>query len=181
MKPAVMIALSLVVLAGALARAENVRLGNEAVETANIGERGPQNATAGSGTGRAPFAVTSRSQDHGQHAPWRSAQREPQGMRFEVFIRLKQGMTEAELVQRAGPPDYEAVEGTDTSAQALLQDSVVVDPATGNAVPQKNVIRSERTEVVKSWYYLPTVSDPYTTHVTLIGGRIARLERTKKF
>jgi outer membrane lipoprotein carrier protein len=40
------------------------------------------------------------------------AQGEARGMKFEVYIRLKQGMSEAELLQRAGPPDYESTEGT---------------------------------------------------------------------
>lgn len=111
----------------------------------------------------------------------RVAQNEPRGMRFDVYIRLKQGMTEAELLQRAGPPDYESTDGTDTSTRAIVQDSVVIDPATGNPVPQRDVIRSERTEIVKSWYYLPTLTDPFTTRVLLTGGRIANIERTKKF
>jgi hypothetical protein len=109
------------------------------------------------------------------------AQGEARGMKFEVYIRLKQGMSEAELLQRAGPPDYESTEGTDTRAQAIVQESVLTDPLTGDAVPQRSVVRSERTEVVKSWYYLPTAVDPFTTRVTLIGGRIANIERTKEF
>jgi hypothetical protein len=32
------------------------------------------------------------------------------GMEFDVFIRLQRGMTEAELLQRAGVPDRESVE-----------------------------------------------------------------------
>lgn len=111
----------------------------------------------------------------------RIAQNEPRGMAFEVYIRLKTGMTEAELLERAGPPDYESVEGTTTRSQAIVRDSVVADPATGQAVPQKNVTKSQSTEVVKSWYYLPTIADPFTTHITLVGGRIADIERTKKF
>lgn len=111
----------------------------------------------------------------------RIAQNEPRGMRFDVYIRLKQGMSEAELLQRAGAPDYESIEGTDSRTQAIVQDGTVIDSPTGNRVPQKSVIRSERTAIVKSWYYLPTTTDPFTTHVTLIGGRIAEIERTKKF
>jgi hypothetical protein len=112
---------------------------------------------------------------------WRLAQAESRGMEFAVFIRLKPGMTEAELLQRAGPPDYESTEGTDTRARTVIEESAVIDPVTGNIVPQTNVVRSERTEIVKSWYYLPTTADPFTTRVTLTGGRIATIERTKKF
>jgi len=72
------------------------------------------------------------------------------GMEFDVFIRLQSGMTEGELLLRAGRPDYEGLEN-------LWHD------------------------IVKSYYYFPTVANPYTTVVTLRGGRIANLERIKKF
>jgi len=38
-----------------------------------------------------------------------------------------------------------------------------------------------RHEVVKSFYYYPTATDPFTTVVTVRGGRIDNLERTKKY
>jgi Domain of unknown function (DUF4124) len=72
------------------------------------------------------------------------------GMDFDVYIRLQRGMTEGELLLRAGKPDYETV------------DNFVGD-------------------IVRSVYYLPTISNPYTTMVTIRGGRIAELERTRKF
>ena len=72
------------------------------------------------------------------------------GMDFDVFIRLQAGMTEGELLLRAGSPDYEGVENV-------------------------------RHDIVKSFYYFPTLANPYTTVVTLRGGRIANLERIKKF
>ena len=72
------------------------------------------------------------------------------GMEFDVFIRLQSGMTEGELLLRAGRPDHEGLENF-------------------------------RHDIVKSYYYFPTVANPYTTVVTLRGGRIANLERIKKF
>jgi len=72
------------------------------------------------------------------------------GMDFDVFIRLQTGMSEGELLLRAGRPDHEGVENF-------------------------------RHDVVKSYYYFPTVANPYITVVTLRGGRIANLERTRKF
>lgn len=72
------------------------------------------------------------------------------GMAFDVFIRLERGMTEGELLVRAGPPDHETLE------------SFWDYPA-------------------KTYYYYPTLSDPYTTVVRLHGGRISHLERIKKF
>ena len=72
------------------------------------------------------------------------------GMDFAVFIRLQSGMSEGELLLRAGRPDHEGMENF-------------------------------RNDIVKSYYYFPTVANPYTTVVTLRGGRIANLERIKKF
>jgi hypothetical protein len=71
------------------------------------------------------------------------------GMDFDVFIRLQRGMTEGELLVRAGRPDHESVDN--------LQDY-------------------DRT-----LYYFPTVANPFTTVVKLRSGRIAHLERVKKF
>jgi len=71
------------------------------------------------------------------------------GMGFDTFIRLQRGMTEGELLVRAGRPDHETVD---------------------------NLVDYDRT-----LYYFPTVADPYTTVVRLHSGRIASLERIKKF
>lgn len=73
---------------------------------------------------------------------------QPRGMDFDTYIRLNRGMTEGELVLRAGPPDYAAVENL--------------------------------AGIVKSFYYYPTAGDPFLTVVTLRGGRIDQIERTKK-
>jgi hypothetical protein len=40
-----------------------------------------------------------------------AAERAPRGMAFDVYIRLEHGMTEGELVLRAGKPDRQASEG----------------------------------------------------------------------
>jgi len=71
------------------------------------------------------------------------------GMDFDTFIRLQVGMTEGELILRAGKPDHESVENF-------------------------------RNNVVKSLYYYPTAANPYITTVTLSGGTITKLDRTKK-
>ena len=71
------------------------------------------------------------------------------GMAFDTYIRLERGMSEGELLGRAGPPDY-----------ATLDDE---------GYP------------VKTFYYYPTRTEPFTTIVRLRGGRIDTLERTKKF
>ena len=78
------------------------------------------------------------------------AQPAPQvrGMDFDTYIRLNRGMSEGELLLRAGPPDYAAVD--------------------------------DLAGIVKSFYYYPTMSDPFMTVVTLRGGRVDHIERTKK-
>jgi hypothetical protein len=78
------------------------------------------------------------------------AQSEVRGMAFDVFIRLQQGMSEGELLLRAGKPDSQSVENM-------------------------------RNDIVKTYYYFPTASDPWITTIRLQGGRIANLERIKKF
>jgi ketosteroid isomerase-like protein len=85
-----------------------------------------------------------------ENRPGTAARGPVRGMDFDVFIRLERGMTEGELLVRAGPPDHVAVEGF-------------------------------RDDVVKTFYYLPTVANPFTTVVTLRGGRIVQLERIRKF
>jgi hypothetical protein len=72
------------------------------------------------------------------------------GMTFETYVRLQRGMTEGELLQRAGNPDRWTVD-------------------------------NHRSGTVKSYYYLPTLGDPYITVVIVRDGRIDNIERTKKF
>jgi hypothetical protein len=73
--------------------------------------------------------------------------RDVRGMAFDTFIRLQRGMSEGELVRRAGLPDHVTLE--DFGWQA--------------------------------YHYFPTASDPFHTIVTLRGGRIHNLERTRQF
>ena len=72
------------------------------------------------------------------------------GMSFDTFVRLQRGMTEGEVLLRAGVPDHASLDG-------------------------------EGGYLVKTYYYFPTISDPFTTVVTLYGGRIANLQRIRKF
>lgn len=81
--------------------------------------------------------------------PAPSAPPPARGMDFGVYIQIKRGMTEGEVLLRAGAPDHESFEGG-------------------------------RHFVVKSLYYYPTLADPYITVVTLRGGRVASVERTRK-
>ena len=71
------------------------------------------------------------------------------GMEFDTFIRLQAGMTEGELLVRAGRPDYESLDNLG--------------------------------DYDRSYYYFPTVANPYTTVVRLRSGRIVSMDRVKKF
>ena len=46
--------------------------------------------------------------------------------------------------------------------------------------PDQETFEGGRNFVVKSLYYYPTPADPFITVVTLRGGRVAELERTRK-
>ncbi|MEQ1773032.1 MAG: DUF4124 domain-containing protein [Burkholderiales bacterium] len=71
------------------------------------------------------------------------------GMDFSTFIYLQRGMSEGEVLLRAGRPDFESVENF-------------------------------RNNVVKSLYYYPTTANPFITIVTVRGGRVADIDRTRK-
>ena len=71
------------------------------------------------------------------------------GMDFQTFVNLRTGMSEGELMLRAGRPDFESVENF-------------------------------RHDIVKSYYYYPTIGDPFITVVTVRGGVITNIERNRK-
>ncbi len=77
-----------------------------------------------------------------------AAEPQPRGMAFEVYIRLEHGMTEGDLIVRAGKPDHQSWDN----------------------------IR----EGLKSFYYFPTLTNPFMTTVSLRSGRIVNIERTRK-
>jgi hypothetical protein len=98
------------------------------------------------------------------------AQASASGMDFDVYIRLRKGMTVGELLERAGPPDYQTVDGSVGHKEGVVSrrasDSVSV----------------HSTELIaKTFYYFPTAANPFTTVVTTTGGRITNLQRERKF
>jgi hypothetical protein len=46
--------------------------------------------------------------------------------------------------------------------------------------PDHETVENFRHDIVKSYYYYPTVANPFITTVTLRGGRIADIERVRK-
>lgn len=93
-----------------------------------------------------------------------TAPRSNRGMSFDTYIMLRQGMSEGELLQRAGSPDYESADGT-----------------VGTTVRRNRRVETFSNMEFKKFYYYPTASDPFTTVVTLTGGWISDLQRTRQF
>jgi len=82
-----------------------------------------------------------------------SAPKQPRGLDFRDYVRIQRGMSEGELLGIAGPAD-------------LVSDQGFAGP---------NVQRKI------AWTYLPTPADPFTTTITLIGGRVSEIDRQRKF
>jgi hypothetical protein len=82
-----------------------------------------------------------------------AAPKAPRGLDFRDYVRIQRGMSEGELLTIAGEPDF------------------VSDQGFAGAGAQR----------MKSWTYLPTSADPFTTTITLIGGRVSDLDRVRKF
>jgi hypothetical protein len=96
------------------------------------------------------------------------------GMDFGVYIMLRLGMSEGELLQRAGPPDFQTNDGS------VVGKARRIDHRSGNRVRGPGVHTFNNLEL-KRYYYYPTVSNPFTTVLTLTGGMISDLQRTRQF
>ena len=82
-----------------------------------------------------------------------SAPKPPRGLDFRDYVRIQRGMSEGELLGIAGPAD-------------LVSDQGFAGPNLQRKV---------------DWTYLPTPGDPFTTTITLIGGRVSDIDRQRKF
>jgi len=98
---------------------------------------------------------TNRTQDEAQpplaHGRGAREGKRAHGMSFETYRNLQTGMPEGEVLLRAGPPDYH-------SNQFLSSGYLG-----------------------KTWYYYPTVSDPFTTVIQISGGQVFSLDRIRQF
>jgi hypothetical protein len=91
------------------------------------------------------------------------------GLEFRKYISLQQGMTEGELLGIAGEPDLKSDRGVAIAAPTTVQAG-------------RNFSSAAREGLVMTTYtYLPTSADPFTTTITLVGGRISELDRVRKF
>jgi Domain of unknown function (DUF4124) len=93
----------------------------------------------------------------------------PRGMDFRKYLSITRGMSEGEVLGIAGEPDLKADQGVAISA-----------PVT---VPiNRNFSTAARAGLVmKTYTYLPIPGEPYTTTITLVGGRVSEIERVRKF
>lgn len=91
------------------------------------------------------------------------------GLEFRKYISVQRGMSEGELLGIAGEPDLKADQGVAISAPMTVQIN-------------RNFSTAARAGLVmKTYTYLPTPADPFTTTITLVGGRVSELERVRKF
>jgi hypothetical protein len=98
-----------------------------------------------------------------------TAPRPPRGLDFRKYVSIQRGMTEGEVLGIAGDPDLLVDQGLAISAPTTVQ--------TG-----RNLRGAARTALaLRTYTYLPTPGDPFTTTITLVGGRVSEIERIRKF
>jgi hypothetical protein len=91
------------------------------------------------------------------------------GLEFRKYLSITRGMSEGEVLVIAGEPDLKADQGVAISAPTTVQ----INRNTRGA--------AREGLVMKTYTYLPTSGDPYTTTITLVGGRVSEIERVRKF
>jgi hypothetical protein len=91
------------------------------------------------------------------------------GLEFRKYLSIQRGMTEGELLGIAGEPDLKTDQGVAIAA-----------PTT---VPIGRHFSSAAREGLRmvTYTYLPISGDPFTTTITLVGGRVSEIERVRKF
>ncbi|MFY9316496.1 MAG: DUF4124 domain-containing protein [Burkholderiales bacterium] len=98
-----------------------------------------------------------------------AAPKAPRGLDFRNYVRIQRGMTEGELLGIAGEPDFVSDQG------------IAIDAPTAVQVDRNTRVAASGGQRMVSWTYLPTPGDPFTTTITLIGGRVSELDRARKF
>jgi hypothetical protein len=98
-----------------------------------------------------------------------AAPKRPRGLEFRNYISIQRGMSEGELLGIAGEPDLLADQGVALSAPSTVQ------------AGRNLSVAARAGMVMKTYTYLPTPGDPFTTIITLVGGRVSEIERIRKF
>jgi uncharacterized protein DUF4124 len=91
------------------------------------------------------------------------------GLEFRKYLSIQRGMSEGELLGVAGEPDMKADQGIALSAPVTIQ----LGP--NHAGPGRAGLS------MKTYTYMPTPGDPFTTTIRLVGGRVDEIERVRKF
>jgi|SRR5712671_2803295 len=91
------------------------------------------------------------------------------GLDFRTYLSLERGMTEGEVRAVAGKPDFVAHQGYAPETTMLVYGADNPPPAERLAL------------IVRTYSYLATPAEPYTTTITFIGGRVYEIERNRKF
>jgi hypothetical protein len=95
-----------------------------------------------------------------------------------AYFHLRRGMSESEVLVRAGPPDLV----TSPGLEAVEVRRGMVDRGDDGEV-SFDTFRRTRIPTIAQWHYVPgpEETDPFITIVTFRGGEIWELERTKVF
>lgn len=93
----------------------------------------------------------------------------PRGLSFSAYLSLQNGMTEGEVLAMAGVPDVVSDQGFAPETALVMFDKTYPPAPCGKLCG------------MKAYIYLPTSEVPYTTTVTLVGGRITGIERKQNF
>jgi hypothetical protein len=89
----------------------------------------------------------------------------PRGLDFRTYLSIQRGMTEGQVLSIAGPPDLQVDEGVAFSNQgSMRQDRAAARTALA----------------AKTYTYLPTAADPYTTTIMFVGGQLTEIQRDGK-
>jgi hypothetical protein len=112
-----------------------------------------------------------REEAEARYAAQRSAAapKPPRGLDFRKYVSIQRGMSEGELLGIAGEPDFVVNDGLAISAPTTVQ--------TGRHT--RGAARSAMS--LKTYTYMPTSADPFTTAITLVGGRVSEIERVRRF
>ncbi len=91
------------------------------------------------------------------------------GLEFRKYISIQRGMTEGELLGIAGEPDLRSAGGAAITAPTTVR--LGRNYSTG----------ADLALTLTTYTYMPTSGDPFTTTITLVGGRVSEIERVRKF
>lgn len=93
----------------------------------------------------------------------------PRGMDFRTYLSITRGMSEGEVLGIAGEPDFKADQGVAIAAPSTVP------------VNRRFSTAAREGLVMKTYTYMPAPGEPYTTTITLVGGRVSEIERVRKF